>query len=123
MAGASGMATNFTSASQGTILMSTGNQSSGSEIKVTDSSGKVILQTTADSSYQSVLVSSPDLVQGNSYTITAGNYSETITLTGNLYGSVGGFGDGFGNPGAGVPGSFGDPGAGGPGGDRTRPTN
>ena len=123
MAGASGMATNFTSASQGTILMSTGNQSSGSEIKVTDSSGKVILQTTADSSYQSVLVSSPDLVQGNSYTITAGNYSETITLTGNLYGSVGGFGDGFGNPGAGGPGSFGDPGAGGPGGDRTRPTN
>lgn len=123
MAGASGMATNFTSASQGTILLSTGSQSSGSEIKVTDSSGKVILQTTADSSYQSVLVSSPDLVQGNSYTITAGNYSETITLTGNLYGSVGGFGDGFGDPGAGGPGSFGDPGAGGPGGDRTRPTN
>ena len=124
MAGASGMATNFTGASQGTVLLSTGSQSSGSEIKVTDSSGKVILQATADSSYQTVLVSSPDLVQGNSYTITAGNYSETVTLTDNLYGSVGGFGGGFGDPGAGGPGGgFGDPGAGGPGGDRTRPTN
>ena len=111
MAGASGMATNFTSASQGTILMSTGSQSSGSEIKVADSSGKVILQAAADSSYQTVLVSSPDLVQGNTYTVTAGNYSETITLTENLYGS----GMGFGGPGDG---NFG-----GPGGDRTRPTN
>ena len=122
MAGASGMATNFTSASQGTILINTGNQASGSEIKVTDSSGKVILQATADSSYQTVLVSSPDLVQGNSYTITAGSYSETITLTDNLYGSGAGFGGpggGFDNPG---PGGFGDPGTGGPGG-RERPTN
>lgn len=133
MAGAAGMATNFTSASQGTILLTTGNQSSGSEIKVTDSSGKVLLQATADSSYQTVLVSSPDLVQGNSYTVTAGNYSETVTLTDNLYGSGAGFGGGFGGPGGGDfgdpgaggfggPGGFGDPGAGGPGG-RERPTN
>ena len=112
------MATNFTSASQGTILINTGNQASGSEIKVTDSSGKVILQATADSSYQTVLVSSPDLVQGNSYTVTAGDYSETITLTDNLYGS----GMGFGGPG-GFGGNPGDGNFGGPGGDRTRPTN
>ena len=120
------MATNFTSASQGTVLLNTGNQSSGTEIKVTDSSGKVLLQATADSSYQTILVSSPDMAQGNSYTVTAGSYSETVTLTDNLYGSGTGFGGGFGGPGDG---NFGDPGAGGfggPGGGpdgRERPTN
>ena len=126
MAGASGMATNFTDASQGTVLISTGNQAQGSEIKVTDSSGKVILTATADSSYQTILISSPDLVQGNSYTFTAGSYSETITLTDNLYGS----GTGFGGPGFGGQGGNGgfDPGNGFPDnnfpqGDRKPPTN
>ena len=96
MAGASGMATNFTNASQGTMLLNTGSQSQGSVIRVTGASGNVILETTSDSSYQTVLISSPDIVTGNSYTVTAGTYSETITLTDNLYGSSG---MGFGGPG------------------------
>lgn len=106
MAGASGMATNFTSATQGSVLLAVGNQSEGSEIKVTDASGNVILSLNADSSYQTILVSSPDMTTGNSYTITAGNYSETITLEDYIYGSgsgVGGPGEG-GGPDGGFPG-------------------
>ena len=113
MAGASGMATNFTSATQGAVLLTVGNQFEGSEIKVTDESGNVILSYEADSSYQSILVSSPDMTTGNSYTITAGDYSETITLEDNIYGS----GSGFGGPGGGFGGPDGGfgPGTGFPG--------
>ena len=111
MAGSADMATNFTEASQGTILLSTGNQSQGSVISVTDSSGKVILGTTADCAYACIVVSSPELTEGNTYTVTAGNFSETITLTGNIYGSGGGFGGpGGGNPGGGRGGGPGFPG-------------
>ena len=104
MAGTSDMATNFTDASQGTILLTTGSQSQGTEIKVTDSSGNVIVEATADCAYQCIVVSSPMLTTGNSYTVTAGTYSETITLSSNVYGA----GSGFGAPGgfAGGPGGF-----------------
>ncbi|MBR4914591.1 MAG: carbohydrate-binding domain-containing protein [Clostridiales bacterium] len=102
MAGSSDMAANFTEASQGTILLTTGNQSQGSDIKVTDSSGNVIIEASADCSYQCIVVSSPMLATGNSYTVTAGTFSETITLSSNVYGSGNGFG-GFG----GGPGGFG----------------
>ena len=98
MAGAAGMATNFTDAAQGTILVNTGNQSQGSEIRVADVSGNVILSASADSSYQTVLISSPDLIKGNTYTVTAGSYSETVTLEDYLYGS-GTFFGGMGGPG------------------------
>ncbi len=104
MAGTSDMATNFTDASQGTILLTTGSQSQGTEIKVTDSSGNVIVEASADCAYQCIVVSSPMLTTGNSYTVTAGTYSETITLSSNVYGAGNGFG---------MPGGF----AGGPGGD------
>ena len=110
MAGTSSMATNFTDASQGTILLSTGSQSEGSEIKVTDSSGNEIIKTTAGCSYECILVSSPDLVTGNTYTVTAGSYSESITLSSNIYGA-----GGMGGPGGGFPGGGDFPG-GGPGG-------
>lgn len=99
MAGASGMATNFTDAGQGTALLTVGNQSAGSEITVTDSSGKVILSATSDCSYQSVLVSSPEMEKDGTYTVTAGTYSEIITLSGYIYGSGSGFGFGGGMPG------------------------
>ena len=98
MAGTSDMATNFTNASQGAILINTGSQSEGTEITVTDATGNIIIQTTADCSYQTILVSNPGLVSGSKYTVSAGNYSETIELNNNIYGSGSGFGPG-GNPG------------------------
>lgn len=101
MAGSSEMATNFTDATQGAILLTVGNQTAGSEITVTDTSGKVILSAAADCSYQTVLVSSPELEENGTYTITAGTYSETITLSGFIYGSGSGFGGGM--PGGGMP--------------------
>ena len=65
---------------------------------------------TADCSYQTVLISSPELVLGNNYTFTAGDYEETIVLEDNISGGGSGFGPGGMMPG-GDPGAF-------PGGDR-----
>ena len=104
MAGTSSMATNFTNASQGAMLINTGNQSEGTEITVTDMSGNILVKAVADCDYQTVLISSPDLVKDSSYTVTAGNYSETVTLTDNIYGSGSGFGmGGPGGRGGGMP--------------------
>ncbi len=102
MAGTSDMAMNFTNANQGAILINTGSQSEGTEITVTDSSGNVIIQATADCSYQTVVISSPGLVKGNKYTVSAGSFSETVELSEYIYGSGSGFGMGSfpgGNPG------------------------
>ena len=112
MAGASGMATNFTGASQGTMLINTGNQSEGTDICVKDSSGNEIVKVTADCSYQTVLISSPELTAGNNYTFTAGNYEESITLDDYISGGGSGFGPGGMMP-DGAPGGMngGDPGA------------
>ena len=107
MAGTSDMATNFTNAIQGAILINTGSQAEGTDITVTDASGNVIVQATADCSYQSVIISSPNLVKGNKYTVSAGNFSETVDLSEYIYGSGSGFGAG-GFPGGGTGGNPGD---------------
>ncbi|MBQ1570248.1 MAG: hypothetical protein IIZ78_03905, partial [Clostridiales bacterium] len=96
------MAMNFTNATQGAILINTGSQAKGTEITVADSSGNVIIQATADCSYQTVVISSPGLIKGNKYTVSAGSFSETVELSDYIYGSGSGFGmGGFpgGNPG------------------------
>ena len=100
-AGAAGMAENFGSAStQGSILLSFDAQEAGSTVTITDESGKVLASYTPSKVYNSVLISAEALTVGGTYTVTAGNYSETVTLTSNIYGSGMGTG-GFGGPGMG----------------------
>ena len=70
---------------------------------------------TPSKAYNSVVISTEALTVGGTYTVTAGSYSETVTLTSLIYGGgmgMGGFG-GMGGPMGGQPGGgFG----GGPGG-------
>ena len=56
--------------------------SAGTEITVTDASGSVVVSYVAQKGFMSVACSSPALRVGETYTITAGNYSDSITLTG-----------------------------------------
>ena len=100
--GASGMAMNFSEANQGSILVNFSQSISGGEVTVTDSNGNTIVSFTASKSYNSVLVSSPDLVKGSTYTVTAGGQSETVNLSDNLYGSGSGMGMGGGRQGGGM---------------------
>ena len=99
MAGSSGMAMNFGSEStQGSILASTGNASAGTAVKLTDSSGNVIAEFTPTVSFRTVVISTPDITSDGTYTLTVGDSTQEITMSGYIYGSGmgGGFGGGFG---------------------------
>lgn len=95
MAGSSGMAMNFGSEStQGSILANTGNASAGTTVKLTDSSGNVIAEFTPTVSFQTVVISTPDITSDGTYTLTVGDSTQEITMSGYIYGS--GMGGGFG---------------------------
>ena len=88
--GGAGMASNFTSAEQGLIAVSVGNQSAGSSVKLTGSNGEVIAEVTPELDYAVVYVSTQDMAQGETYTLTAGTYSESITLSDIMYSTLSG---------------------------------
>ncbi len=99
---AGGMFQNFSSATQGVILVSTGSQAAGTVITVKDSSDNVILTYTAVRSYSAVLLSHPSITENGTYTVTAGSYTTSVTLSSLFYGSSAG--GGMGGPGGMPPG-------------------
>ena len=106
-AGSSGMVQNFgTTSTQGSMLVSV----SGSEndvITLKDSSGKELLSWTADKAFTCVIISCPDIQQGQTYTVTAGDSTQEVTMDSLIYGSGIGMG---GRPGGmgGKPGNQGE---------------
>lgn len=80
--GSSGMAENFgeDKSKQNSVLHNFDSKiSGGTEVKVTDSNGNIILSYTPEKDYQSVVFSSPNLKNGT-YTITAGDISDEFTV-------------------------------------------
>ena len=102
-AGYSGMAQNFGSSStQGSILL-TASSVTGGIITLTDADGNVLVEYTPEKNYNCVVVSCPELTEGNTYTLSLGGETQTVTLTSLIYGSsgfggMGGFGGGRMNP-------------------------
>lgn len=76
--GASGMAQTFSDSEQGVIAVSAGNQDAGTEITVVDKNGNTVISWTPELSFNVIIVSSPDIVSGETYTITAGTVSGEI---------------------------------------------
>ena len=76
--GASTMAQTFSSSEQGVIALKVGSQSAGTELVLTDASGNEILSYTPNLSYQIAILSSPDMVKGESYTIQIGTATGTF---------------------------------------------
>ena len=98
--GGAGMAQTFSSASQGLIAVSVGNQSAGSKVTLADESGNVVAEVTPALDYAVVYISTEDMAQGGTYTLTAGTYSESITLSDIMYSTLsGGMGGSFGGGG------------------------
>ncbi len=98
--GGAGMAANFSSTSQGLIAVSVGNQSAGSTVSLKDGSGNVIAEVTPELGYAVVYISTEDMTQGGTYQLTAGTYSESITLSDLMYSTLsGGMGGSFGGGG------------------------
>jgi hypothetical protein len=85
--GASGMAESFSYAeNQGAIEVNFSDMTTG-KIYIEDSDGNVLAETSTEKSFNSVVISCPDIKEGETYTIYAGEQSETVTMDSLLFGS------------------------------------
>ena len=111
-AGASGMAEIPSSNSKQNIV-SINTSTSDSDLAIVDSNGNIVIQFDAIKQYQSVIISSPSLVKGETYSIYLRSNSDsssgtelasfTISSVITTIGSGGGMGGGFGGgPGGGI---------------------
>ena len=99
-AGAVGMAETFGSASTQVSFLTNLSGAAGSEIVVKDESGNVIMAGTVEKNFSCVVISSPNLKVGETYTVSAGSGSVSVTVNAVSNGSFGG-GPGGGNGGFG----------------------
>ncbi len=76
--GASGMAQTFSESSQGVISVNVGNQPAGTAITLSAASGNTMITQTPELAFEIVILSSPDIVSGESYTITVGSASKEV---------------------------------------------
>lgn len=76
--GASGMAQSFSGGEQGVFAVSVGNQAAGTQITLTDSSGKTLISYAPELNFAVVILSCPEMRSGESYTITVGSASGTF---------------------------------------------
>lgn len=74
--GGAGMAQTFSESDQGVVSVNAGNQAAGTEVSLADSSGDILLSVTPELSFSVVILSSPQLVPGENYTLTVGTVSE-----------------------------------------------
>ena len=112
------MTMGFGSDSSQAFLMASVQGTAGTTVEVVDSSGKTVASLKASKAFSTVLISSPEIKEGEKYTIKVGSNSTTATASkqaANTGGRPGQGGPGGGQPGQGGPG--GQPGQGGrPGG-------
>lgn len=79
--GASGMAQNFSSDStQGCMLVTVAESTLTGDLTLTDSDGNVIVSYSPEKAYNSVVISSPDIKKGATYTLATGDTTNTVTM-------------------------------------------
>jgi len=76
--GGSMMAQSLSSTTQGVWAASVGNQAAGTQLTLTDSDGKVIISCIPELPFAVVILSSPEIVKGESYTLTVGSVSGSL---------------------------------------------
>ena len=95
--GTSSMTENFGSTStQCAFLVTMNSFGAGETITITDSQGNVLYTGVTVKSANSVVFSSAGLVVGETYTVTIGSNSATVTQSSTVVGNSNGFGGGFG---------------------------
>lgn len=86
--GSSGMAQNFDSSStQGVIMVNVDGQEGNTAISLLDSSSTELLSWTAEKQYSSIIISTQEIQQGETYTITAGTAEQSVTMDSLVYGN------------------------------------
>ena len=73
--GAQGMAQTFSDSEQGVVAISVGNQSAKTKIVLKDKSGNTVLEHTPELNFAVVILSSPNIKKGETYTVTVGSES------------------------------------------------
>lgn len=76
--GGSGMAQSFSDSGQGVIALRVGNCTANTQIVLTDASGNTILSASPKLDFAVVILSAPNIVKGETYTITIGTQSGTF---------------------------------------------
>ena len=79
--GASGMAQSFSTSPQGVFAVSVGQQAAGTEITLMDKSGNVVISHTPELNFAVVILSSPQIITGETYTISVGTASGEFTAS------------------------------------------
>lgn len=79
--GASGMAQTFSSSEQGVISINMGSQAAGTTITITDTEGSTLATFSPELPFSIIIFSSPSVVSGETYTVTAGAVSEKTTAS------------------------------------------
>ena len=79
--GASGMAQTFSSSEQGVISINMGSQAAGTTITITDTEGSTLATFSPELSFSIIIFSSPSVVSGETYTVTAGSVSRKTTAS------------------------------------------
>jgi hypothetical protein len=81
--GSSGMAQGFSDTSTQYSLLSnlSSNCEAGTKVTLTDAEGNAIVSFTSSRQYQSVVISTPELANGETYTLTCGDQTSDITLS------------------------------------------
>lgn len=103
-AGASGMAMNFGDTStQGSILYNSSTNQSGL-ISLSDSDGNLIASFEPNKQYNSVVISSPKIKTGKTYSLIMGTETQSIEMTSLIYGTGEGMNGGMGGEGRKIPG-------------------
>ncbi len=76
--GASGMAQSFSSSTQGVVAIGVGNRSAGTQIVLKDAKDNVLITHQPELNFAVVILSSPELVKGEAYTIMVGSDSGSV---------------------------------------------
>lgn len=71
--GASGMAQTFSDSRQGVVAVSVGNQPAGTEIVLKNARDQILITYQPELDFAVVILSGPDVVKGQTYTITVGS--------------------------------------------------
>lgn len=79
--GGAGMAQTFSGSEQGLISLNVGARTAGTQIKLEDQNGNVLIDWAPEMSFAVVILSCPDMISGESYTITVGTDREVFTAS------------------------------------------
>ena len=79
--GAAGMAQTFSDSEQGVIAVQVGSQGAGTQIILQDKNGNTVLSHTPELSFAVVILSCPEMVKGETYTITVGTQSGSFAAS------------------------------------------